>query len=454
MLPSVIALIASAEPALAASSGNNSTLACAENARATVIAGLAERSPSTTLIIATATGTDAAQLHDDLTQFFGADEVLLYPAWEILPFERVSPNVETMGRRLEVLWRLQGSRRPRIVVAGIRAILQKLGPGARTLDPIVIHRGDQVDADTLLERLVNEGYRREELVEHRGEVSRRGSIIDIFPSTADTPVRIDLWGDEVDRLTSFNVNDQRSTEDLAEAVIFAARELRLDERTRERARDLVASEPWGREHWDRLSEGAVFDGMESWLPWLVDQDLLLTDLLDFSSRLVLIDPRRMRDRARDLLAEEDDLARALASTWARDAAKSFPRLHCEIDHLLAQSQSLRALSIVAPAEALDIPTVQSSGWGPITGDAEATARRIIQLVSKKWRVILAAEGIGSAARLTEVFREQGVAAIDCAQLSIDSPTDSIDMQLPGVYVIVAPLHRGCSLPACELAIIS
>ncbi len=450
MLPSVIAHMASAEPALSASSGQHSMLACAENARATVIAGLAQRSPSTTLIIATATGTDAAQLHDDLTQFFGAHEAMLFPAWETLPFERVSPNVETMGRRLEVLWRLQGTQRPRVVVAGVRALLQKLGPNSRTINPIVIHRGDQIDADSLLSRLVNEGYRREELVEHRGEVSRRGSIIDIFPSTADIPVRIDLWGDEVDRLTSFNVNEQRSTEDLAEAVIFAARELQLDERTRDRAGELVASEPWGREHWDRLSDGAVFDGMESWLPWLVDEDLLLTDLLDSQSRLVLLDPRRMRDRARDLLAEEDDLARALASTWSRDAEKSFPRLHSEIDHLLAQSQSLRALSLVAPSEAIDIPTVQSSGWGPITGDAEATARRIMQLVAKKWRVILAAEGTGSATRLTEVFREQGVAVTDCSQL----PTDSVDLQLPGVYVVVAPLHRGCTLPGCELAIIS
>ena len=261
MLLSAIAHIASAEPALVSSIGNNSMLACAENARATVIAGLAQRSPSTTLIIATATGTDAAQLHDDLTQFFGPNEALIFPAWETLPFERVSPNVETMGRRLEVLWRLQGSHRPRIVVAGIRALLQKLGPDARLIDPIVIHPGDQIDADSLLSRLVKEGYRREELVEHRGEVSRRGSIIDIFPSTADTPVRIDLWGDEVDRLTSFNVNDQRSTDNLTEAVIFAARELQLDDRTRQRAQRLVASDPWGREHWDRLSDGAVFDGM-------------------------------------------------------------------------------------------------------------------------------------------------------------------------------------------------
>lgn len=450
MLLRDLAAIASDEPGLIASSGNNAMLACAENARATVLAGLSHRSPATTLIIATPTGTDAVQLHEDLTQFFGSSEVLLFPAWETLPFERVSPSVETMGRRLEVLWRLQGTQRPRIVVAGTRALLQKLGPNATAIDPIVVRRGEQLDADSLLGRLVHEGYRREELVEHRGEVARRGSIIDIFPSTAEAPVRIDLWGDEVDRLTHFNINDQRSTDDLDEAVIFAARELQLDEKICDRARSLVGTDPWGREHWDRLGEGLIFDGMESWLPWLIEEELLLTDVLNTNSRLVLVDPKRMRDRAHDLLAEEDDLARALASTWARDAEKSFPRLHAELDQLLASSKSLKALSMIAPSESLETKAVQSTRWGPITGDGEATAQRLLQLVSKKWRVIVASEGAGSAARLAEVFASHGVAVHNYS----DKQASEVDLTKPGVYVVVAPLHQGCTLPSCLLAIIS
>ena len=74
--------------------------------------------------------------------------------------------------------------------------------------------GEQRDRDDLVAALVGAGYRREEVVEHRGELAVRGSIVDVFPSTADRPVRIDLWGDEVDRLTEFSVGDQRSTDDL------------------------------------------------------------------------------------------------------------------------------------------------------------------------------------------------------------------------------------------------
>ena len=315
-------VVAAHEPALGEIGGKNSVLAVAENARALIISALSARSPKTTLIVATPTGTGAQQLHDDLVQFLGAQNALLFPAWETLPFERVSPSVETMGRRMEVLWRMRGTDRPRVVVGSVRALLQKLGPNATTFEPIIVRPGAELDADELLKQLVNGGYRREELVEHRGEIARRGSIIDIFPSTSNTPVRIDLWGDEVDRLTSFNVNDQRSTEPLSEAAIFAARELQLDDEVMDRARSLVATESWGREHWDRLADGGNFDGMESWLPWLIEKDLLLTDVLQDDCELMLVEPRRMRDRAHDLLAEEDDLARALASTWARDAEKN------------------------------------------------------------------------------------------------------------------------------------
>ena len=101
---------------------------------------------------------------------------------------------------------------PGIIVAGVRALLQRLGQEAIDVEPIYVRPNDVVDPDALLDTLIGFGYRREELVEHRGEVARRGAIIDVFPSTADAPIRIDLWGDEVDRLTEFTVNDQRSTD--------------------------------------------------------------------------------------------------------------------------------------------------------------------------------------------------------------------------------------------------
>ena len=443
-----LALLASRDPALDATSTIDATLACSEIARPLVIAGLAERWSNSTLVVATPTGTAAQMIHDDLVHYVGADNALLFPAWETLPFERVSPSVESMGKRLEVLWRLRASDKPRIVVGSVRALLQKLAPGATTREPIIVRRGTDVNADHLMERLIADGYRREDLVEHRGECAQRGSIIDVFPSTTDAPIRIDLWGDEVDRLTTFNVNDQRSADDLDEIVIFPAREVELTNEVRERARSLMASEPWGVEQWDRLAEGQQFEGMESWLPWLVERDELLTDVLGADTRLVLVEPRRMHARAVDLLAEEADLARALASTWAREENREFPRLHVEPERLLDTTSSSRSLSLVLPAEAPTAAQVSATGWGPATADAEATAARVRGLVGDGWTVALCAESAGSARRFVEVFNENGVAVVDLARVP------NADMTKPGVYVVESALHAGCSLPGARVSVIS
>ena len=443
-----LALLASRDPALDATSTIDATLACSEIARPLVIAGLAERWSNSTLVVATPTGTAAQMIHDDLVHYVGADNALLFPAWETLPFERVSPSVESMGKRLEVLWRLRASDKPRIVVGSVRALLQKLAPGATTREPIIVRRGTDVNADHLMERLIADGYRREDLVEHRGECAQRGSIIDVFPSTTDAPIRIDLWGDEVDRLTTFNVNDQRSADDLDEIVIFPAREVELTNDVRERARSLMSSEPWGVEQWDRLAADQQFEGMESWLPWLVERDELLTDVLGSDTRLVLVEPRRMHARAVDLLAEEADLARALASTWAREENREFPRLHVEPERLLDTTSSSRSLSLVLPAEAPTAAQVSATGWGPATADAEATAARVRGLVGDGWTVALCAESAGSARRFVEVFNENGVAVVDLARVP------NADMTKPGVYVVESALHTGCSLPGARVSVIS
>ena len=200
----------------------------------------------------------------------------------------------------------------------------------------------------------------------------------------------------------------------------------------------------GREQWERLAEGTVFDGMESWPPWLVDGNTLITDLLPASGKVALVEPRRMRDRANDLLAEEDDLARSLASTWARDADRKFPRLHADTDQLLGRTQSMWTLS--STPEHPDAPVVQASGWGPVVGDGEGLAKRLTEMIAEKYRVVVAADGTGSAMRLAELLRDRG--------LDFTIATPSTDLTKPGGYVVTAPLHRGCSLPEAKLAIIA
>jgi len=181
------------------------TLAVTTPAQAFVLAGLLRLGTRRPVLVVTPTGAAAAQLAHDLDVFAepgtgGVSPVAVFPAWETLPFERVSPEVHTMGRRLRLLWELGGpdagdGTGPGIVVAPVKAVLQRLGPWRTAARPVVVGRGDRVVVDELVADLVARGYRRESIVEHRGELAVRGGIVDVFPSTADEPVRIDLWGD-------------------------------------------------------------------------------------------------------------------------------------------------------------------------------------------------------------------------------------------------------------------
>ncbi|MEA3076413.1 MAG: hypothetical protein QOF60_1321, partial [Actinomycetota bacterium] len=160
------------DPAVGSILGASSGLvAVPEPARAFAIAGLASLSSRHPFVVAVPTTTDAERLAHDLRAFLGDDQVDVFPAWETLPFERVSPSVETMGRRLRVMWRLRDPERmPRVLVAPVRALVQRLGPHVEDVEPVTVKPGDRIDPTELVERLVKAGYRREYQVEHRGEV--------------------------------------------------------------------------------------------------------------------------------------------------------------------------------------------------------------------------------------------------------------------------------------------
>ena len=419
-------------------------VAVPESARAPIIAGLADVSEKRPIVVVVPTGTAAERLAQDLSQFCAIDEVELFPAWETLPFERVSPSIETMGRRMRVLWRLRsGHRSPKLVVTSARAVSQRLGPHVEDTEPIVVRPNDQLDSNDLATSLVRMGYRREDLAEHRGEFAVRGSIVDVFGATDDAPVRIDLWGDEVDRLTQYSVTDQRSVVDLDETVIFPARELLPTDEVRARAESLMATEPWGREHWDRLSDGLTFDGMESWLPWLTESTHTLLDVVGDRAQLILVEPRRMRDRAAEVLAEEHDLARSLASTWGA-GDREFPSLHVSFESLLGQSE-LPAWSMVNAPESPDTPAVAATPWLRVIGDGEALVRRMRSLLSDGFRLVVAADGEGSATRLQSLLRER--------ELDIPRRQSAAELKGPGAALIVAPLNAGFALMDSKIAVV-
>ena len=150
------------------------------------------------------TGTMAGQLYDDLVPVPAGRRGRAVPGVGDAAVRAGQPARRDDGPppRGAVAAARPRAHARRSIVTGVRALLQRLGPGRHRRSSRSASRpGDVLDPDELVRPLVEFGYRREELVEHRGEVARRGAIIDVFPSTADAPIRIDLWGDEVDRLT-------------------------------------------------------------------------------------------------------------------------------------------------------------------------------------------------------------------------------------------------------------
>jgi len=427
-------------------------LSAPEAARAYALAGAIEASGRRPALVAVPTAAEAERLAADLGAYLGAGAVESFPAWETLPFERVSPGVETMGRRLRAAWRLGadpagGSAVPRVVVAPVRSLLQRLGPGVEATAPVRVARGDRVDLDELVGRLVGLGYRREYQVEHRGELAVRGSIVDVYPSTADAPVRVDLWGDEVDRLSEFAVADQRSTLELDHVEIFGARELLPGPELSARARRLLETAPWGASQWEKLAEGATFDGMESWLPWLSGEERLLTDLIPGGGLVVVVDPRRMRDRAGELVEEEAALAASLAPTWGA-GEDDVEFLHLPFDRLLAGT-SAAVWTLTSVPEGPGTTTVAATAWDPVLAASDRLVTELSRLVAARYRVVVCAEGKGSAGRLSALLGGHGVTAP-----VLEDGSDPDVLARPGVRVVVAPLERGFVYPPAKVAVLA
>ncbi|NDD61347.1 MAG: hypothetical protein EBZ46_03765 [Actinobacteria bacterium] len=433
-----------------------SVVAWADNVRPVMLAALARTRPRDTIVVIAATDTQSRALADDLTAFVDG-EVLHFPAWETLPFERVSPGVETMGERMRVAARLRDAVAPRFIVTSIRAVLQRLSPAARTFTPFVVRRGEMLDVQHLTNTLSEWGYLREHLVEHRGEFANRGGIFDVFDSTADMPVRIELWGDDVERISAFAVNDQRSIRDLAEVTLYPARELLIDDQIVQRATALASSEPWGREQWERVVTRSGFDGMENWLAWLVDEETTLLDLLPETladrAAVVLLDPAYTRSRAQELANEESAVAEALASTWSFNSHTSLPRLHVNVDELLARPDLPLALSVSAPlfGDSSDAPlVVESTRWGSPTSSPAQLAERLRDLFGLGYRIVLCHDNIESARRAMRDLASEGAAVRLAEETSAMSLLPNGDD--PAIVIAVRQMHEGFVLPFAKLAL--
>ncbi|WP_184967542.1 transcription-repair coupling factor [Nonomuraea endophytica] len=383
------------------------------------VAALAGHDQRTVLAV-TATGREAEDLAAALTSLIEPSTVAVFPAWETLPHERLSPRSDTVGQRLAVLRRLAHpvsgdvSAGPlSVIVAPVRALLQPIVKGLGDLEPIRLRAGDDADLDDVVDRLVTNGYHRVDMVERRGEVAVRGGLLDVFPPTEEHPLRLEFWGDTVEEIRWFKVADQRSLE-AAEDGLFAppCRELLLTPEVRERARALGEEHPSLAEVLDQLAEGLPVEGMEAFAPVLAGEMDLLVDHLPARSAVFVCDPERIRGRAEELVRTSQEF---LEASWINAAAGG----EAPIDLGAAAFRTLDDVRGHADALGQQWWTLAPFGSGVELDahDSEAyrgdTARALADI--KGWlaedkAVVLLSEGMGSAERMVELLKGVDVPA--------------------------------------------
>ncbi|MEU0494613.1 transcription-repair coupling factor [Mycobacterium sp. NPDC006124] len=448
-------------------------------ARLFVAAALAEAGP---LLVVTATGREADDLTAELRAVLG-DAVAMFPSWETLPHERLSPGVETVGARMMVLRRLAkpDDRRLgaplRVVVTTARSLLQPMAPDLADVEPVTLTVGQEPELaagaapaatfDSVLERLVELAYTRVDMVGKRGEFAVRGGILDVFPPTAEHPIRVEFWGDEVSEMRMFSVADQRSIPDIAvtEMIAVPCRELMLTDDVRTRAAALSADQP----HDDnrvtgtvsdmlaKLAEGIPADGMEALLPVLRPTELsLLSDHLPAGAPVLVCDPEKVRTRAADLIKTGQEFLEASWSVAAMgaDAPIDLEQLGGSGFRDLADVRANAAvgghpwwtLSQLADGTAIELNVKAAPSARGQQNNLDEMFAMLRAHVTTGGLAAVVTPGAGTAQRIVEQLGESDTAA---AMLAPG------DVPKPGVVgVLKSPLRDGVVLPGANLVVIT
>lgn len=443
------------------------------SARLFVASALARLGP---LLVVTATGREADDLTAELRGVFG-DAVAVFPSWETLPHERLSPGVDTVGARLTVLRRLAHPDDARlgpplqVVVTAARSLLQPMTPQLGLIEPVTLSVGAEVEFEDVIARLVELAYTRVDMVGRRGEFAVRGGILDVFPPTAEHPVRIEFWGDEVSEMRMFSVADQRSIPEIEVDTLIAVpcRELLLTEEVRQRAAELSARHPATEpaitgsvtDMLAKLAEGIAVDGMEALLPVLrPGEHVLLTDQLAQGTPILLCDPEKIRTRAADLIKTGSEFLEASWSAAAMgtdapvDVAQFGGSGFAELDDVRAAAAkgghpwwTLSQLSDESAVE-LDIRAAPSARGHQ--HDIDGIFAMLRAHVSTGGYAVVVAPGAGTAHRVVERLAE------------CDTPAAMLESGAAGqvrpkkgiVGVLKGPLHDGVIIPGATLVVIT
>jgi transcription-repair coupling factor (superfamily II helicase) len=374
---------------------------------------IALRASEQPILVITSSSRGAEDLAEDLRNLHST--VLEFPAWETLPHERLSPRSDTVAKRIQTLSALRAmdSATNPIVVAPIRAVIHRFIASLANEPLRTIELGQEVSLTELITHFTELSYTRTDLVEKRGEFAVRGGIVDVFLPLSDYPVRIDFFGDEIEELRYFDISDQRTTKPVTGALsIIPCRELLITDAIKERAEKIKARFPGAIEVLEKISQGISVDGMESLIPFLVDEHETIFDRISPRSAIIFIEEERTKSRTSDLIETNEEFLQASWSNASMGGAAPMPvekvtyldwdSLFTEINKHSFTHTALNSFGSDLDGESYftDFTAIE-----PMRGNVDRLLQLLEDGLNQHQTVLFAATGHGMAERYAGIFRD-------------------------------------------------
>lgn len=430
--------------------------------KAHFIAGLHTALAAPVLVITDDEAT-AGKLCEDINMMLAADTAMLYPAKDInlTPVETASREYE--HQRLAVLSRLI-SGDCKIAVACVEAALQHtVSRTVLATRSISLKTGQQIDQRALMAALLAAGYTRSEQVDGASQFASRGAILDIYPVQSGNPVRIELWGDEIDSIHTFDTDTQRRVNALSEIHLSPASEVLFDTpeeliqrirallpgpRSKSKTADAVRATLQG--DIDRLEAGLSLPDIDKYLPLAYEHAATILDYFDSRAVTVLCEFANVREKAKGvlwqhaedikLLFEDGRLCKGLDSYLLE-----FSALHAKFEQGNAVYLDLfaRTSADIRVKRLLHVNAFQTSPWG---GELKALAEDLASLCDRGYSCGVLAGTEKAARTLADDLRSMGLAA--------DYTESPKRLLAKKVQVTAGTLTAGYDYPEAKAALIT
>ena len=395
---------------------------------------LAAKADDSPILVITSSSRSAEDLVSELRELHS--NVMEFPAWETLPHERLSPRSDTVARRIATLYSLGEKQRINpIVVTPVRGAIHRIIGDLGKSALMKLEIGKEQSLDLLVRHLAALAYTRTDLVERRGEFAVRGGIIDLFLPLSAHPIRIDFFGDEIEDISYFEVSDQRTFAPVIGSIeIFPCREFLITPTIRAQALELKESLPSAGELLEKISEGISFEGMESLIPLLIEETQTLLARMPINTRIVFIDYERIRSRAGDLLATNEEF---LNASWSNAAHGAIAPIHDGSGTYMSWENFDEEIAtcgfttidfapfgsdLAGDTEFLDYRAID-----PMRGDLDRTIAALREAVEAHFTVVFATHGHGMLERYAGIFRNADLPVHIVEQLNATPTKGSIHL---------------------------